>query len=171
MSMRHANTFAVHPGWRLLLKDAGIDATRVLRRSGLPDDLFARPSASLSPRDYFRFWRALEAEAADPTLPIRIGAAISVEAFDAPIFAALCSQNLSTALGRLRRYKPLIGPMSLRIDQDPVATRLQIEYLDESETPPGVLAATELVFFVQLARLGLVEVLDLEPCCDRILVD
>ena len=155
--MKHANSFTIHPGWRLLLKDAGIDGTRVLRRADLPDDLLSRPSASLSTADYFRFWHALDEEAGDPTLPIRIGGAISVEAFDAPIFAALCSPDLNTALRRIRRYKPLIGPMALHVDQGTTTTRLEIEYLDKTETSPIVLAATELIFFVQLARLGIRE--------------
>ncbi len=152
--MRSGGSFAVHPGWAVLLKDVGIDATSVLRRAALPDDLFSRPSASLSTLDYFRFWQALEEEADDPALPIRLGSGISVEAFDAPIFAALCSPNLNTALQRIRRYKPLIGPMALHIDQGSTATTLEIEFLEKAIPPPPVLIATELVFFVELARLA-----------------
>ncbi len=152
--MKHVNSFAVHPGWRLLLKDIGIEATHVLRRAGLPDDLFSRPSASLSTAEYFRLWQALDEESDDSPLPLRVGRAISVEAFDAPIFAALCSPNLNIALRRISRYKRLICPMALHVEESATATTVRIEFLDQLQKPPSCLVAMELVFFVQLARLA-----------------
>ena len=152
--MKQANAFAVQPGWGILLRDIGIQPADVLRRAGLPDDLLTRDSPTLSTAEYFRFWRGLEREAADPTLPIRIGRAISVEVFDAPIFAALCSPDLNVGARRISRFKRLFGPMALHVDQGPAATRLEVEFLDKTEAPPAVLVATELVFFVQLARLA-----------------
>lgn len=152
--MKHANAFALASGWRLVLKDLGIQPSDVLRRAGLPDDLLTRDTVSLSTAQYFDFWRGLEDEAADPRLPIRLCEGISAEAFDAPIFAALCSPDLNTAGRRLSRFKKLIGPMALHVDESATETALEIEYLDKTLTPPAVLVATELVFFVQLARLA-----------------
>ena len=34
--------FAINPGWRILLRDVGVDAGNLLRRAGLPGDLFSR---------------------------------------------------------------------------------------------------------------------------------
>ena len=77
--MTHAKSYAVSPGWRVFLQDLGIQPVNALRRAGLPDDLLTREeSLSLASDEYFRFWRGLEEEAADSTLPIRIGNAISV---------------------------------------------------------------------------------------------
>src|SRR5512139_2957351 len=101
--MARTRPYAVHTGWRLVLRDAGIDPARVLRRAGLPADLFARDWAFLESDDDFRFWRGIDEEANDPTLALRLGSAISVESFDPPIFAALCSPDLNTALGRIAR--------------------------------------------------------------------
>ena len=56
----------VNPGWRILLIDAGLDPARVLKRADLPGDLFARDKASVTIEEYFRLWRAIEEEAADP---------------------------------------------------------------------------------------------------------
>ncbi len=150
----NTNTFTVHPGWRLLLNDVGIETSNVLRRAGLPEDLFSRPSASLSTAQYFGLWRAIEAEADDPRLAIRVVEAMTFEAFDAPIFAAVCSPDLNTALRRLARYKQLMCPMALRIERTPAVTRLEIEWLDQTVAPPEVLVAADLAFFVQLARLA-----------------
>jgi AraC-like DNA-binding protein len=152
--MSQPREFAIQPGWRILLTDLGIRPSDVLRRAGLPDDLFSRENASLKSDEYFRLWRSVEEESADLTLPIRIGEAISVEAFDPPIFAAMCSPDLNTALHRISRYKRLICPMALHIHEREEGTTLEIEWLHSTIDPPASLVATELVFFVQLARLA-----------------
>ncbi len=152
--MSGSNVYTVSPGWKVLLSDLGIQPIGVLRRAGLPEDLFVRKNAVLNTAEYFRFWRALEESADDPLLPLRIGSAISVEAFDPPIFAALCSPDLNTALQRLARHKKLLCPMALHVSVTDRSTRLEIEWLDVALEPPGSLIAVELVFFVQLARIA-----------------
>ncbi len=152
--MEHVNSFMLQPGWRILLKDLGLEPVNVLRRAGLPDDLLTREQVTLSTERHFDFWRGLEEEAQDPTFPIRLCQAISIEVFDAPIFAAVCSRDLNTAVRRISRFKKLIGPMALHINESPAQTSLEIEFLDKTRDPPINLIAVELVFFVQLARLA-----------------
>ena len=146
--------FFVSPGWKIILHDVGIDSGNVLRRAELPADLFARDRAALSTAEYFRLWKGIDEEAADPLLPLRIGSGVSAEAFDPPIFAALCSPNLNTALARLGQYKKLMAPMELHLDVGDDDTTLEIEWLDKSTSPPDALVLMELVFFVRLARIG-----------------
>lgn len=89
--MTRNKLFSVNPGWRILLTDLGIRPANVLRLADLPDDLLSRENASMTTDEYFRFWHGIEMEADNPLMPLKIGQAISVEAFDPPIFAALCS--------------------------------------------------------------------------------
>ena len=152
--MSSGNVYTVNPGWRILLNDLGIHPIEVLRRAGLPEDLFSRENAVLNTAEYFRFWYVLEESANDPLLPLRIGSAISVEAFDPPVFAALCSPDLNTALQRIALYKRLVLPMVLHVGIGGRVTTLEIEWLDATVEPPASLVAAELVFFVQLARIG-----------------
>jgi AraC-like DNA-binding protein len=152
--MTRNHSFAVSPGWRVLLKDLGINAANVLRRAGLPEDTLGRAKSRLTTDEYFRLWRGIEEESGDPALPLRIGEALSVEVFDPPIFAALCSADLNPALGRIATYKRLVCPMSLHIDTGAKATTMELEWLDASVKPPASLAGTEIVFFVQLARIA-----------------
>ncbi len=152
--MTRNKLFTVNPGWRILLTDLGIRPANVLRLAGLPDDLLTRENAALSTDEYFRFWRGIEMEADDPLLPIKIGKTISVEAFDPPVFAAMCSPNLNVALQRISRYKRLIMPMVLHIKETRSSTSLELEWLDATIEPPASLVTAELVFFVQLARLA-----------------
>jgi AraC-like DNA-binding protein len=140
--------------WPALLKEAGISTANVIRRAGLPDDLFARPTARLDTASYFRFWEALHAETGDELFPLRLYKVLRSEAFSPPLFAALCSPNLTTALERLSKYKPLIAPMRLDIVADRDTLTVQIVWLDATTPPPRTLVAAELLFFVCLARMG-----------------
>jgi AraC-like DNA-binding protein len=152
--MTRKKVFAVNPGWRIILTDLGIRPDNILRHAGLPHDLFSREKAAMSTDEYFLLWRGIEIEADDPLLPIKIGRSVSVEAFDPPIFAALCSPNLNVALERISRYKRLVQPMDLRIKKTASGTSLEMKWLDTANEPPPVMLTTELVFFVHLARLA-----------------
>ena len=152
--MAKVNPYTVNPGWKLLLCDLGVSPTNVLRRARLPEDLFGHEKATLSTDEYFRLWRGIEEESADPTLPLRIGSVISTETFTPEIFAALCSPDLNTALGRISHYKKLIGPMALHVNISEKATTIELEWPDTPIDPPVSMVATELVFFVQLSRIA-----------------
>lgn len=149
--------FDLDPSMKLLLRDLGISPARVLRRAALAGDLFARRPAELSIEDYYRFWDAIDAEGRadnrDRELAVAIGDAISVEHFSPPIFAALCSPDLATAMERLAVYKPLIGPIHLDIDN--YSGEVSVTYRwPPGPPPPSLLATVELVFWVALARIA-----------------
>jgi AraC-like DNA-binding protein len=147
--------FDLEPSSKALLRDLGIAPARVLRRAGLPADVFARRPIELSIPEYYRFWEALDAEASatgERDLAVEIGRAISVEMFSPPIFAALCSPNLATAAQRLAGHKPLIGPLRLDLDMH---DGLTITYRwPPGPQPPALLATTELIFWTALARIA-----------------
>ncbi|MFZ6780810.1 AraC family transcriptional regulator ligand-binding domain-containing protein [Undibacterium sp. Ji83W] len=150
--------YAVWPGWRLLMQDAGLATSPVLRRAQLPGDLFARQNVRLDPANFFRLWEAIEAEARslDPGLPapLRIAQVMSSDWFDPELFAALCSANMAGALDRIAKYVKLIAPMVIRIERTSEHTTVVIDFMDSTIAPPDVFLAFKLVFFVQLVRLA-----------------
>ncbi len=148
-----AQAFKLSDNWKIILRDLGLRPGNVLRRAGLPADLFARENASVSAEEYFRLWNALEEEMGDRSLPLEGGQGVSVEAFDPPIFAALCSPDLNTAAERLSKFKPLIGPLTLDVDIGPEQTVLAYGNLEAGPLPVS-LGMTELVFLVHFARLA-----------------
>jgi AraC-like DNA-binding protein len=89
-----------------------------------------------------------------PAVALRILDLLSVETFDPPLFAALCSPNLEIAIRRIGQFKPLIGPMRLRVSHEVNALTLAVDFLERDVPPPGMLVAAELGFFVKLARLA-----------------
>jgi AraC-like DNA-binding protein len=152
--MKQAIHFSVQRGWKIMISDMGINPAHVLALAGLPADLFSRRDAALSPVDYFNLWNGLEQAAGAEELPLMIGRAISVEAFDPPIFASLCSPDLNTALQRLATFKPLIGPMTMSVDVGPERTCAALDCYGYTDRIPRSLGATELVFLTRLARLA-----------------
>ena len=84
--MTRVNCYTVNPGWRLLLKDLGIQPVDVLRRANLPEDLLGRDKATISTDEYFRLWHGIEKESEGMNLPLHIGSVISTEAFTPEIF-------------------------------------------------------------------------------------
>ena len=152
--MRQVSHFDVHKGWKVLLTDIGLNTGEVLKLAGLPADTFVRQGARISPAQYFELWRAIEELAGREDLPLKFGQAVTVESFDPPIFASLCSHNLNEALQRLALFKRLIGPMHLKLDFDDKRTSVIIECYGHQGNLPFSVGALELVFFTALARFG-----------------
>jgi AraC-like DNA-binding protein len=154
--LAHAGTFAVWPGWLLLMHDAGVNGANVLRRAQLPGDLFSRVSTRLDSATYFKLWAAIEADAGpeDGPVPVRLATRMTSDWFEPELFVALCSDDMNGALARLAKYKRLAGPMALHIDRTEHRTTATLEFLDRALQPPPVLMAFKLVFLVQLARMA-----------------
>ncbi|MEM9216408.1 MAG: AraC family transcriptional regulator ligand-binding domain-containing protein [Cyanobacteria bacterium P01_F01_bin.150] len=150
-----SSKFAVDFGWQILLKDLGFAPQDLLRQAGLPLDLFSQSTPALTQSEYFRFWHGLEQLLADDlAFPLRIAQAISVEAFNPPLFACICSDNLNLALKRLAKYKPLICPLRLNVEQTEYQTTIAVSELPGALPLPSSLVAMELIFFVQMSRLA-----------------
>jgi AraC-like DNA-binding protein len=141
-------------GWAIILRDLGVQPENVLRRAQLPGDLLTRENVRVTVKDYFGLWNAVEAESADPTLPIRFAESISPEAFQPPIFAALCSPDLTVAVRRIARYKRLVAPMSMIIEKSTEGLFVGCQWDDPCVQAPASLAATELTYLTQIARIA-----------------
>jgi AraC-like DNA-binding protein len=150
----HAQGYALDTTWRTLLKDMGVSSGNVLRRAGLAEDLLVQPSVRLASADYYRLWASVEAETADPLLAIRVCQAVRSESFSPPLFAALCSPNLVVAAQRIAQYKALVAPIRLEIAHGRDVVAIELSWLDAPLSPPVSLVMMELLFGVQLARIG-----------------
>lgn len=152
--MKQATRFSVQMSWKLLILDMGYNPADVLAFARLPGDLFARKDATLSPAEYFNLWRGMEQVGGADELPLKLGQAISVEAFDPALFACLCSPDLNTALQRLAQYKRLVGPLTMDVDITSKGTKVTLACYGNVAPIPRSLSTAELVFFTQLARLA-----------------
>jgi len=152
--MKPAATVMLDRGLSVLLREVGIDGPSVLRRARLATDLLEHESTRLPVPDYFALIEAIEAEADDPALPLRMASAASPELFSPPVFAALCSSNLKAAVTRLATHKRLVAPMSIIWMESRQGLEVSWRWDDPALQPPRILTVFELVFLVQLARIG-----------------
>lgn len=144
--------FVVDFGWQALLGDLGISDQDVLRMASLPLDLFTRETPTLSTPEYFRLWDAIMNASGDALFPLKVAQAFSAETFSPPLFACFCSRNLNTALDRLAQYKPLVGPLRLKIERDQDRTEVTIEPEPSTLEIPLSYFLMEQVFLVHMAR-------------------
>jgi len=151
--------FSVNQGWQVLLNKAGINTGQLLSQCQLPGDLFIRKDAGLTPLQYFRLWTELGQRVGAPELALKIIQGINTDVFEPSIFASYCSPNLTVALERLSKFKPLIGPMQLDVFTQPEHTQIVLRYLNVPDQIPQILAAIEIGFFVQLSRLATKELI------------
>lgn len=150
--MNPSSTYAMSAGWKLLLLDMGLVPERILRRAGLPLDLFSRGAVRLPAEQYHALWAALES-CAGRDVPLRVARALSIEGFDPPLFAAVCCPDLNRAAMRIAEFKPLIGPLSLQVSVSAEGTVLTTAWPGLLQ-PPASLGHTELLFWVALTRLA-----------------
>ena len=142
-------------GWLALFNDLHIPSQVVLRHAQLPLDLFTRKSIMITGDEYFRLWRGLAfATRDDPTLPLRMAQSIPTENLPPALFAAFSSDDLNTALHRISKYKPLVGPLRMIVDQGPTQTHVVFTSVTQQDVVPENLIMVELAFWVHVARVA-----------------
>src|SRR5689334_22161251 len=132
--------FTFDPGWAVLLRDLGVDHTKVLARAGIPAHTLGPEGIKLPASTMFSLWRALEHETGDPMLPLRLAEGMTTESFFAALATALSSQNLVTATQRLADYEGLVGPIRFAVDADAEGTTISVDGgAAAADCPPGLL--------------------------------
>ncbi|MCB9451612.1 MAG: AraC family transcriptional regulator ligand-binding domain-containing protein [Anaerolineaceae bacterium] len=142
-------------GWLALFKDLNIASQDVLRHAQLPLDLFSRKPITITGDEYFRLWRGLAFATRDhPTFPLQMVQAISTETLSPALFAAFCSDDLNTALHRISKYKPLVGPLRMTVAQRENQTQIVFTGASSDDIVPENLVVVELAFWVHVARMA-----------------
>lgn len=142
--------FRIERFWHVILEGLDLPAEALTRRAGLPIGVFAADPVMVDVEAWASLWDALEAEVDRPELALELGRTVSLDMFDPALFAALCSENLQQAATRLQRYKRLMGPCRLNIEQgEGLAVGCEVDGLP---LPPQLWGIAELVVWVGLAR-------------------
>ncbi|MCG7584323.1 AraC family transcriptional regulator [Photobacterium sp. OFAV2-7] len=147
-----AAKYPFNKGSRIFLLDMGLEPVHFLKSAGLPEDLYSRENPQLTAQDYFRAWRMLEEALGDFELPLELTKSFPAEAFDAPIFSALCCPDFNTAIRQLKLFKPLIAPMELELDINEKTTSVTIHCEQCTESVPRMLCTNEVTFFTRFIR-------------------
>lgn len=141
-----------------LTKSIGINMQNVLKQANLPEGLFLRKNPTLTTEEYFRFMNELGNVINDDKIILQIATMGGVESFTPPIFACYVSENGLSCIKRLAKYKKLIGPLSLKIEE--TNDKVFVEYLvNGNDKMPKFMVALEFSILLNLLRKATGEII------------
>lgn len=130
-----------------------VDPAAVLRRMRFPADFVENEGRGVTAHDFFAGWDAILAEAGGTDIPLTLGRAYARGPFNPAFFAFTCSPSVSVGLERLGLFKPLSGPLQLRLERNRDGGLTVIKTSNQPGLPlPATFAATELVFLIEAMR-------------------
>ena len=138
----------------LRLKDNGVSVAAVLRKAGLPRDLFEQARVLVSTEELFAIWHAIEVVSSDPLIGVKLGVETKTERFHPMAIAALSTQNLVTATEHLARYKKLTAPEEIVSKLGKEEFSVGFRWLLAVDAEPQVLTDYCFSWMISLARHG-----------------
>src|SRR4051794_9873787 len=138
----------------LKLKEHGVSVAAVLRKAGLPRDLFEQTRVLVSTEELFALWNAVEVVSSDPLMGVKLGIETKTERFHPMAIAALSTQNLVTATEHLARYKKLTAPEEIFNKLSKEEFRVAFRWLLAVDAEPHVLTDYCFSWMISLARHG-----------------
>lgn len=148
------NLFRVSTVLPRKLEELGVPPALVLRQAGLPPDLFDQERIQVSTEELFALWRGIAAASGDPAIGLRLGSEDRVERYDPVTLAALSARSLRDALERMARYKQLVCPEELSVEEHGDEARVRFRWLLAEETEPAVLIDLCFAAVVRIAHRG-----------------
>src|SRR5260370_38737523 len=102
--------FRVPGSLRMRLEESGVRVSAVLRRAGLPQDLFEQTRILVTTQELFALWRAIGEVSKDLSIGLRLGTESKIERFHPMGLAALSTESFGAAVEHIARYKRLSAP-------------------------------------------------------------
>jgi AraC-like DNA-binding protein len=137
------------------LTSLGVDVDRVLRHAGIPRSRFEGARAKLAVREFFAFWRSLEAVGGSRDLGLRIGTRAEPHQLDVASLAAIHSDDLGDALAKFARYKRVVCGEQVSIETAKGEARVRFHWLHVDDALPLMLVDTTFASLVTLAAHGI----------------
>lgn len=144
--------FIVDGRYRDILQYHGIDTGEVLRKAQLPGDILNRKTITMSEGQYYCFLDSIQTVGKLPGLAVKLSTSDKIENFSPPIFAAFCSKNGLNCIRRLSRYKKLIGPMHMDIEEGADGVTIVYRAGDENLRLSRFVAESEISFITNILR-------------------
>ena len=138
----------------LKLEELGISVSAVLRRAGLPQDLFAQTRVLVTTEELFALWHANGAVSTDPAIGLKLGTETTTERFHPSGIAALSTPNFSVAIDHMARYKQLTCPEEMLCETNNEECRVRFRWLLAVTDEPPVLTEYCFAWLLTIARHG-----------------
>ena len=146
--------FRVPGSLRTKLEEAGVGVSAVLRRAGLPLNLFDQTRILVDTEELFALWRAIGEVSKDPAMGLKLGTETKTERFHPMAIAALSTENFGAAVQYMARYKKLCAPEEIlhQIDGDEWSIRFHWSLAVDVE--PQMLIEHCFAWVLTIARRG-----------------
>jgi AraC-like DNA-binding protein len=136
------------------LKELDVSVPAVLRRAGLPRDLFDQTRILVSTSELFALWRAIESVSTDPLIGLKVGVETKTERFHPMAIAALSTPNLVAATEHLARFKKLTAPEEILNQLVEEEFSVGFRWLLAADSEPQILTDYCFSWMLSLARHG-----------------
>jgi len=136
------------------LAELGVSIPEVLRKAGLPQDLFQQTRILVSTEELFALWHAIENVSSDPLIGLKLAVETKTERFHPMGVAALSTENLVAAVKQMARYKKLTAPEEILHQLKEDEFSISFRWLAAVETEPRLLTDYCFAWMVTIARHG-----------------
>ena len=136
------------------LAELGVPVHEVLRKAGLPQDLFQQTRVLVSTEELFALWHAVESVSGDPLIGLRLGVETRTERFHPMGIAALSTENFVEAVKHMARFKKLTVPEEIVSSMNDGEFSINFRWLQAVEAEPRALTDHCFAWMVTIAQHG-----------------
>jgi AraC-like DNA-binding protein len=131
-----------------------ISVPALLRRAGLPANLFQQEKIYVTTAEVFAIWRTVAEMSPDPGFGLKLGTELRFERSHPVSIAGVCSRSFGDALQRLARYKQLTCPEEIRVHRKAQETSVEFFFVEAKETQPDIMVDLGLSWILCVGRRG-----------------
>ena len=149
-----ADRFRITRGWAQRFAAEKISVPLLLRRAGLPANLFEQEKIYVTTAQVFAIWRTVAEMSRDPGFGLKLGTEIRFERSHPVSIAGVCSRTFGDALQRLARYKQLTCPEEIRVHRKAQETSVEFFFIEAREAQPDIMVDLGLSWILGVGRRG-----------------
>lgn len=136
------------------LEESGVRVSAVLRRAGLPQNLFEQTRILVTTEELFALWRAIGEVSDDPAVAPTLASETRTERFHPMAIAALSTENFGAAVQHMARYKKLVAPEEILCETNDEEWSIQFRWTLAVEAEPQALIEYCFAWVLTIARHG-----------------
>jgi AraC-like DNA-binding protein len=146
--------FRITKGWAQRFAAEKIPVPMLLRRAGLPANLFEQEKIYVTTAEVFAIWRTVAELSPDPGFGLQLGTEIRFERSHPVSIAGVCSRTFGDALQRLARYKQLTCPEEIRVHRKAQETSVEFFFSEAKEAQPDIMVDLGLSWILCVGQRG-----------------
>jgi AraC-like DNA-binding protein len=149
-----SDRFRITKGWAQRFAEEKISVPMLLRRAGLPANLFEQAKIYVTTAEVFAIWRTVAEMIPDPGFGLKLGTELRFERSHPVSIAGVCSRTFGDALQRLARYKQLTCPEEIRVSRKAQETSVEFFFVEAKEAQPDIMVDLGLSWILCVGRRG-----------------